>query len=218
METDWAEQTTACLSAQDEEGWLHLRPQARKPGPQPAHSEADLGLGADCPLGQSRWSGIQGCIPEALSTEPAGHSGRCCRGLHARRQVPHEDLGALVPLLAPQQPWSPRPVLDRTHKNGSCHLIAELHLPPPGQTPPERKGRPRADIRNARPCPGTGGPGRRCQVASRPTDAAGQARKGDGASATRTSRPSLIQAGSLDADGSSCLDSGRDRIKGPVWR
>ena len=218
METNWAEQATACLSAQDEEGWLHLWPQARKPGAQPTHSEADLGLGADCPLGRSRWGSIQGCVPEALSTKPAGHSGRCCRGLHSRRQVPREDLGTLVPLLAPQQPWSSRPVLDRTHENGSCPPIAELHLPPPGQTPPERKGQPRADIRNAWPCPGTGGLGPGCQVASRPTDAAGQARKGDGASATHTSRPSRVQAGSLDADGSSCLDSGRDQIKGPVWR
>lgn len=115
-ETSWSEQTAACLSSRDEEGWLDLWPQARKPGAQLAHSEADLGLGADCPLGRSHWGGAQGCVPEALSTEPAGHSGRHCRSLHAQCQVPLEDLGALAPLLAPQQPWSPRPVLDRTRE------------------------------------------------------------------------------------------------------
>lgn len=88
VETGWAEQTAACLSSQDEEGWLDLWPQVRKPGAQLARSEADLGLGAHCPPGQSPWAGAQGCVPEALSPEPAGHSGRRFRSLHGQRQVP----------------------------------------------------------------------------------------------------------------------------------
>lgn len=46
------------------------------------------GVGAHCPPGRSPWGGAQGRVPEALSPEPAGHSGRHCGSLHGQRQVP----------------------------------------------------------------------------------------------------------------------------------
>ena len=96
------------LSSQDEEGWLDLWPQVRKPGAQLARSEADLGLGHTVHQGGApgvapRAVFLKLCPPSLLATraDTAGVFTASARCPCARCP---EDLGALAPPLAPQQP------------------------------------------------------------------------------------------------------------------
>lgn len=172
------------LSSQDEEGWLDLWPQVRKPGAQLARASGRPGVGGTVHQGGApgapRAVFLKLCPPE-----PAGHHSRHCGSLHGQRQVPLRQV--------PRGLQNP----------GSVRLLsaAVITTSRPRQTRPLLPATSGERVARA----GTSETPSRAPRVAQAYRRSGSGPEGDGAPATSTSCPSHGRASSLDVDRLSAL-------------